>query len=110
MYVGVMNDAYFVVTEPPSPCGTDCPPDTPHPNQRVVCKVEGDLSPEKNRFYANLFASAPKMSEALCALRSLRGCLPDKIYIYGAYGEKWSDTEPDAEEFEIINLKALLGD
>jgi hypothetical protein len=44
------------------------------------------------------------------ALESLSGCLPDKIYIYGAYGENWSETEPDphATEYEVIDFKELL--
>jgi hypothetical protein len=44
-------------------------------------------------------------------LQKLRGCFPDKIYIFGAYGECWSEREPDQDvEYEEIDLKALLGD
>lgn len=44
-------------------------------------------------------------------LQKLRGCLPDKIYIYGSCGERWSDREPSEEtDREEIDLKALLGD
>lgn len=47
----------------------------------------------------------------LTELQKLRSCLPDKIYIYGAYGEKWSEDEPDKDtEYDELDLKALLGD
>ncbi len=44
-------------------------------------------------------------------LQKLRGCLPDKIYIFGAYGENWSADEPDQSiEYDELDLKALLGE
>lgn len=47
----------------------------------------------------------------LAELQKLRGCFPDKIYVFGAYGERWSEAEPDHDtEYEEIDLKALLGD
>lgn len=47
----------------------------------------------------------------LMELQKLRGCFPDKIYIYGAYGERWSADEPDHDtEYDEVDLKALLGD
>jgi len=30
-------------------------------------------------------------------LQKLRGCLPDKMYIHGAFGENWSENEPDQD-------------
>jgi hypothetical protein len=45
------------------------------------------------------------------ALRTLFGCLPDRVFVYGAYGEKWSTTEPDwTDEYEVIDFKELLGE
>lgn len=44
------------------------------------------------------------------ALETLSGCLPDKMYVYGSYGEKWSEVELDheVEEVEIVDFKELL--
>ncbi len=46
------------------------------------------------------------------ALETLSGCLPPKIYIYGAYGELWSAVQPGPEidEFEEIDFKEVLGE
>ena len=47
----------------------------------------------------------------LDGLRQLRSCFPDKIYIFGAYGDQWSADEPDQSiEYEEVDLKGLLGD
>ena len=44
----------------------------------------------------------------LTELQKLRGCFPDKIYIYG---DAWSESEPDyGIEYDELDLKALLGD
>lgn len=44
-------------------------------------------------------------------LGKLRSCLPDKIYIFGAYGDQWSADEPNEDiEYDEVDLKALLGD
>lgn len=42
------------------------------------------------------------------ALETLSGCLPNKMFVYGVYGEKWSDYEPDCDEYEIIDFKELI--
>ncbi len=44
------------------------------------------------------------------ALETLAGCLPPKIYVYGAYGERWSEGEPDTDEYEEVSFKELLGE
>ena len=44
------------------------------------------------------------------ALEILAGCLPKRIYVYGAYGETWSDTEPATDEYEEIDFGELLGE
>ncbi len=44
------------------------------------------------------------------ALETLSGCLPDPIYVYGAYGDRWSEGEPDSDEYEEISLKEILGE
>jgi hypothetical protein len=44
------------------------------------------------------------------ALETLAGCLPDPIYVYGAYGDRWSEGEPDVDEYETVSFKELLGD
>ncbi len=47
------------------------------------------------------------------ALETLSGCFPERLFVYGAYGEKWSDCEPDPDEYdeyETIDFKELLGD
>lgn len=47
------------------------------------------------------------------ALETLSGCLPEKMYVYGAYGELWRDTEPDTDitdEYEVVDFKELLGE
>lgn len=47
----------------------------------------------------------------LTELQKLRSCLPDKIFIFGAYGDQWSADEPDQDiEYDEVDLKALLGD
>jgi hypothetical protein len=44
------------------------------------------------------------------ALEKLRGCFPDKVYVYGAYGENWQDWEPDDNsEYEVIDFTEILG-
>ena len=44
-------------------------------------------------------------------LQKLRGCFPDKIFIFGAYGDQWSADEPGQDiEYDEVDLKALLGD
>jgi len=68
-YVGVMNDALFILTQPPSPSGTDVSPDTPHPNQKVLAKVDSpDVSFEENQANATLYAHAPELYESLVAM------------------------------------------
>lgn len=47
------------------------------------------------------------------ALETLSGCLPPKVYVYGAYGENWSADEPGPEltdEFEVVDFKEVLGE
>jgi hypothetical protein len=47
------------------------------------------------------------------ALETLAGCLPSKVYVYGAYGEVWSADEPTkaiTDEYEVIDFKELLGE
>jgi len=47
------------------------------------------------------------------ALRSLQGCMADKIYIFGAYGDQWSECEPDPheiDEYEVIDFRELLAE
>lgn len=47
------------------------------------------------------------------ALETLAGCLPPKMYVYGAYGEIWSAEEPTnaiTDEYELIDFKELLGE
>lgn len=44
------------------------------------------------------------------ALRTLQGCLPDPIFVYGASGERWSADEPATDEFEEVSFTELLGD
>ncbi len=44
------------------------------------------------------------------ALSALSGCLPNRVFIYGAYGERWSDSEPSTDEFEIVDFKEALGE
>ena len=47
----------------------------------------------------------------MAELQKLRGCFPDKIFIFGAYGDRWSADEPDQDiEYDAVDLKALLGD
>ncbi len=41
-------------------------------------------------------------------LATLSGCLPNHIYIYGAYGDQWSDWTPPTDEFEEIDFNAIL--
>lgn len=44
-------------------------------------------------------------------LRKLRSCLPDKIYIFGAYGDQWSGDQPDQDvEYDEVDMRDLLGD
>jgi len=55
----------------------------------------------------------PGSSEEMltAALQTLSGCLPDRVFVYGAYGEKWSTSEPDwTDEYETVDFKALLGE
>jgi hypothetical protein len=45
------------------------------------------------------------------ALETLSGCLPPKIFVYGAYGENWTDFEGKAgDEYETIDFKEILGE
>ena len=44
------------------------------------------------------------------AIETLSGCLPDPIYVYGAYGERWSEGEPDTDEYEEVSFEELLGE
>jgi hypothetical protein len=44
------------------------------------------------------------------ALETLSGCFPNKLYVYGAYGEMWSADEPDTVEYEEIDFKEILGE
>jgi len=47
------------------------------------------------------------------ALQTLAGCLPPKVYVYGAYGERWTGDEPTpaiTDEYEVIDFKELLGE
>jgi len=49
-----------------------------------------------------------RLAKALDALRTLAGCMPDCIWVYGAYGELWKDSEPDTDEYEVVQLQLLL--
>ena len=52
-----------------------------------------------------------RVEELESALRSLVGCLPNPIYVYGAYGEMWSDHLPQGvDEYEEIDLQEILGE
>ena len=42
------------------------------------------------------------------AIQSLAGCFPDKIYVFGPSGERWSDYEPPDSEYETVDLQELL--
>lgn len=42
------------------------------------------------------------------ALESLRGVFPDRIFISGAYGDSWSDSEPNDTDYETVDFKELL--
>jgi len=45
------------------------------------------------------------------ALETLAGCLPDRIFVYGECGEKWTDFEDLAgEDAEVIDFKEILGE
>ncbi len=47
------------------------------------------------------------------AIETLSGCFPDKLYVFGAHGERWSEVPPDPHEYddyETINFKELLGE
>jgi hypothetical protein len=47
------------------------------------------------------------------ALDALSACLPDKIAVYGAYGELWcdlNDLNPEITEYEVIDFKEVLGE
>ena len=47
----------------------------------------------------------------LMEIQKLRSCLPDRIFIFGAYGERWSADEPGPDvEFDEVDLKLLLGE
>lgn len=67
LYVGAMNDALFIIDAPPSPSGTDAPPDTPH-DCNVIAKVSEEIGPEANRQASSLFAASPQLAEALAAM------------------------------------------
>lgn len=51
---------------------------------------------------------AERLEKALAALRTLAGCMPDDIFVYGSYGEMWQDGEPDTDEYELVQLRRLL--
>lgn len=52
-----------------------------------------------------------RIDELESVLRTLAGCLPKLIYVYGAYGERWSDSVPKGvDEYEEIDLDAILGE
>jgi hypothetical protein len=60
---------------------------------------------------SELMAAFSHFDLVLDELRKLRGCFPDKIYIFGAYGDQWSADERDQDiEYDEVDLKALLGD
>lgn len=47
------------------------------------------------------------------ALETLAGCLPSRIFVYGASGELWSDSEPPPEvtdEYDVIDFREVLGE
>lgn len=44
------------------------------------------------------------------ALETLSGCMPDKMYVYGASGDQWSADEPSTDEYEVVDFKELLGE
>ena len=47
------------------------------------------------------------------ALQTLAGAMPQKVFVYGAYGEMFTVEEPSPEltaEFETVDFKELLGE
>lgn len=42
------------------------------------------------------------------ALTTLSGCLPEKVFVYGSGGEQWSDTEPEHQQFELVDFEKVL--
>jgi hypothetical protein len=68
-YVGSMNDKLFVLSRPPSPSGTDLPPDTPHPDQFVIANPAGRNFAEE-RANAILIASAPETAAELARVKA----------------------------------------
>jgi len=54
---------------------------------------------------------AESLEGARMHLETLQGCLPKRMYIYGAYGEMWSDWQPDphqVEEYEIVDFESAI--
>jgi hypothetical protein len=49
-----------------------------------------------------------KEMELRSALGTLSRCFPAKVYVFGAYGENWSDSRPDTDEFEVVDFGKLL--
>ncbi len=41
-------------------------------------------------------------------LEALDGCLPKLMYVYGSYGEMWSDWTPPSDEWEEVKISELL--
>jgi hypothetical protein len=79
-YVGSQNDALFIINKPPSPAGTDLPPDTPHPGLVVIGRPHFDVRQEFSEYQANanLIAAAPELLDAASSLlRALEGRLQD---------------------------------
>ena len=52
--------------------------------------------------------ASARVEELESALRTLAGCLPNPIYVYGSCGELWSDQRPDVDEYEEINIAEIL--
>lgn len=76
-HVGAMNDALFIIKQPPSPSGSDVPIDTSHPGQFVIAKPAELDDFEITRANARLIAAAPRLlaslkeavKECRCSLR-----------------------------------------